>query len=187
MGSKRGLVNPEILLSKPGRGLERLSHKGKEADDAFDGFVAETYSKLVGAVYLMVRDKETAEDIVQETFARAYLNWGKLWPEGNPGGWAYRVAVNLTTSWRRRLVREARMIARLGPPARSSGPEETIDPDLRRLVDGLPPRQRQAVALHYTLGLPLEEVAKAMGCKLGTVKACLFAARESLRKDIGPR
>jgi RNA polymerase sigma-70 factor (ECF subfamily) len=161
-----------------------LSHIGSEADEAFDRFLEETYSKLIGAVYLMTRDRGVAEDIVQETFARAYLNWRKLWPDGNPGGWTYRVAVNLSTSWRRRLVREAKMISRLGPPANPSNPEQLIDPDLWKLVSELPPRQRQAVALHYTLDLPLEEVARAMGCKVGTVKASLHAARESLKKNL---
>ena len=164
-----------------------MSHRRSEADEAFDGFLEETYSKLIGAVYLMTKDRGIAEDVVQETFARAYLSWEKLWPDGNPGGWTYRVAVNLSTSWRRRLVREAKMISRLGQPAQSSNPEQFIDPDLWRLVSELPPRQRQAVALHYTLDLPLEEVARAMGCKVGTVKASLHAARESLKKELGPR
>lgn len=170
--------------SEPSGGLERLT-KQEGADAAFDSFLTESYSKLVGAVFLIVGDRGTAEDVVQETMARAYINWSKLWPEGNPGGWTYRVAVNLATSWRRRLFREARALARLGRPAPQPSPEELIDPDLERLVAGLPTRQRQAVALHYGMGMSMEEVAAAMNCRVGTVKSSLHAARERLRKDLG--
>lgn len=162
-----------------------MSEDGIDAEQAFEGFVSESSSKLVGAMFLIVGDRGVAEDIVQETFARAYLNWRKLWPEGNPAGWAYRVAVNLAASWRRRLFRERRMLSRLGPTTTTPGPEELIDPDLQRLIVSLPLRQRQAVALHYGLGLSLEEVAVAMGCKVGTVKSSLHSARERLRKELG--
>lgn len=161
--------------------------KQKGADAAFDSFLSESYSKLVGAVFLIVGDRGTAEDVVQETMARAYINWSKLWPEGNPSAWSYRVAVNLATSWRRRMFREAKALARLGPPDQEPGADELIDPDLERLVAGLPSRQRQAVALHYGMGMSMEEVAAAMGCRVGTVKSSLHSARERLRKDLGDR
>lgn len=159
-------------------------NKQEGADAAFDSFLSESYSKLVGAVFLIVGDKPTAEDVVQETMARAYMNWSKLWPDGNPGGWSYRVAVNLATSWRRRVFREAKAVARLGRQAPQPGPDELIDPDLERLVAGLPLRQRQAVALHYGMGMSMEEVANAMGCRVGTVKSSLHAARQRLKKDL---
>jgi RNA polymerase sigma-70 factor (ECF subfamily) len=161
-----------------------LSNEEIGSEDAYERFLKEGYSKLLGAVYLMVNDKGIAEDIVQETFARAYLNWTKLWPVGNPGGWTYRVASNLATSWRRKLIREAKMLSRLKTTVRNPGPEELVDPDLQRLVAGLPTRQRQAVVLHYVLGLPLEEIATAMKVRVGTVKSCLHAARESLRRKL---
>lgn len=169
-----------ISLSEPQEGLERLSK-----EEAFDSFLAESYSKLVGAAFLIVRDRGVAEDIVQETFARAYLRWGKLWPDGNPGGWTYRVSVNLAKSWRRKLAAEARAFARLGRVEVSPSPEELVDPDLMKAMQKLPSRQRQAVALHYVLGLPLEEVAHAMGCRIGTVKSCLHSARAKIRRELG--
>ncbi|MGH9197679.1 MAG: RNA polymerase sigma factor, partial [Acidimicrobiia bacterium] len=84
------------------------------AEMAFEAFIGATYSRLVAAVFVIVYDRATAEDIVQETFAKAYLNWPKLWPDGSPAAWSYRVATNLSISWRRRLGRESRAIARMG-------------------------------------------------------------------------
>ena len=134
---------------------------------------------------MIVRDSATAEDLTQEAFARLYLAWSKLWPDGNPIGWAYRVATNLAISWHRRAARELRAVARLKRWTPTSMPEPEAYPELHRAVAALPPRQRAAVAMHYVLGLSMEEAAEAMGCRPGTVKSLLFAARERLRKELG--
>jgi RNA polymerase sigma-70 factor (ECF subfamily) len=59
------------------------------------------------------------------------------------------------------------------------------DIDLERAVDGLSRRQRQAVDLHYFVGLDVAAVAEVMGCAPGTVKATLFHARARLRELVG--
>jgi RNA polymerase sigma-70 factor (ECF subfamily) len=157
----------------------------KSPDAAFDEFCRDRYERLVLTVRVIVQDHALAQDIAQETFARAYLHWSKLWPDGNPGGWVHRVATNLAISWRRRAVRETRAIARLGrrDPLTTHIPD--LHPELQRAVAALPPRQRAAVALHYVLDLPVADVARAMRCKEGTVKSLLFSARENLRSTVG--
>ena len=154
-------------------------------EDAFEAFLKERYPRLVGTVRLIVRDHGIAEDLVQETFARAYLSWDKLWPDGNPGGWVHRVATNLAISWRRRAAREVRAVARLGRRTDMTTPAPEAHPELERAVAALPVRQRTAVALYYVLGLRVDDVAQAMGCRPGTVKSLLFQAREHLRADLG--
>lgn len=139
----------------------------------------------MAAVRIIVRDAATAEDLTQEAFARAYLSWSKLWPDGNPAGWVYRVATNLAMSWHRRAGRELRAVARLGRRAQMTSPAPEAYPELHRAVEALPPRQRSAVALRYVLGLSTNEAAEAMGCRPGTVKSLLFSARERLREDLG--
>jgi RNA polymerase sigma-70 factor, ECF subfamily len=140
----------------------------------------------VWTVNVIVQDQALAQDIAQETFARAYLSWSKLWPEGNPGGWCHRVATNLAIGVRRRATREARAIAKLGrrTPLVVEAPE--VYPELHAAVAQLPARQRAAVALHYVLGLSIDEAAEAMKCRPGTVKSLLFSARDNLRKRLGP-
>lgn len=139
----------------------------------------------MATVRLVVRDTATAEDVAQEAFARAYINWSKLWPDGNPGGWTYRVASNLAINWRRRATRELKAVARLSKRSDLivEGPE--AHPELHKAVKGLPARQRLAVGLHYVLGLSMEEAGEAMGCRPGTVKSLLFSARDRLRKELG--
>lgn len=138
----------------------------------------------MSTVRVIVGDLATAEDVTQEAFARAYISWPKLWPEGNPGGWVHRVATNLAISWRRRAGRELRAVARLGRRTELTVPAPDAHPELHRAIAGLPPRQRAAVALHYVLGLSMEEAAEAMGCRPGTVKSLLHGARGRLRKEL---
>lgn len=161
------------------------SDEGVTAEEAFEDFCRTRFPRLVSTLRMIVQDAGIAEDIAQEAFARAYLSWPKLWPDGNPGGWTHRVAVNLAISWRRRAAREAKAVARLGRRAPLETPAPEAYPELHRAVAGLPTRQRAAVALHYVLGLPIDAAADAMGCRPGTVKSLLHAARGRLRKELG--
>lgn len=154
-------------------------------EEAFEAFLEERYAKLVATVRMITRDHDAAEDIAQEAFARAYVHWSKLWPEGNPVGWVHRVGTNLAISLKRRLGREVRAVVRLGKRTELSHPAPEIHPELHRAVERLPRRQRTAVALYYVLGLKVAEVGEAMGCAPGTVKSLLFQARENLREELG--
>jgi RNA polymerase sigma-70 factor (ECF subfamily) len=155
------------------------------AEAAFEAFCRDRYGRIVSAVRVIVGDRATAEDVTQESFARAYIHWDKLWPDGNPVGWVHRVATNLAISWRRRMGRELRAVARLGKRTEMTveGPEAY--PELHNAVAALPRRQRAAVSLHYVLGMSMEEAAEAMGCKPGTVKSLLHGARQKLRERLG--
>lgn len=155
------------------------------SQEAFDHFVNERYGRIVSTVGLIVGNRATAEDIAQEAFARAYISWSKLWPDGNPAGWVHRVATNLALSWRRRAGREVRALQRLGRRTDLTVPAPEVHPELHHAIAELPRRQRAAVALHYMLGLSMEEAATAMGCKPGTVKSLLFSARDRLRTQLG--
>ena len=170
------------VVSQP---LESVGSRAdaETAEQAFERLLQDRYAGLVRTIELIVKERGAAEDIVQETFARAYLNWPKLWPSGNPAGWTYRVAVNLARSWWRRAAREARALTRVGPRAQAATDVGSAV-DVRRAVAALPLRQRTAVALFYTLDLPVAEIARVMGCKPGTVRALLHGARESVRKRV---
>jgi len=179
-----GEVHPDRLNPSPAPGVGEGGHP-LTAEEAFDAFVEERYARLVSTVRVVTRDQGVAEDVVQEAFARAYVSWSKLWPDGNPAGWVHRVATNLAISWRRRATREARAVARLGRRTAVFEPAPEAYPELHRAVAELPIRQRTAVALHYVLGLPVDDTAEAMGCRPGTVKSLLFQARERLRRTLG--
>jgi RNA polymerase sigma-70 factor, ECF subfamily len=134
------------------------------------------FAAVYRAAYALSGDRSLAEDAAQEAFARAFIRWRRLGGDPWAGGWVMTTALNFTR----------RQLRRRPPPAERQAvepdPEALID--LRRAVRTLPARQQTAVVLHYLIGLPLGEVAGAMGCKEGTVKAHLARARASLERRL---
>ncbi|MEO7804242.1 MAG: sigma factor-like helix-turn-helix DNA-binding protein, partial [Actinomycetota bacterium] len=74
------------------------------------------------------------------------------------------------------------MVRLASEPAPDAMQESDIELD--EMLAMLAPRQRAAVALHYNLGLGINEVAAAMRCRPGTVKSLLHSAREKLRREL---
>jgi RNA polymerase sigma factor (sigma-70 family) len=92
----------------------------------------------------------------------------------SPGGWVYRVALNVVRRRMRRAALEQRTIE---PPVEVA---DIVDNEIWAVVQQLPERQRVAVVLRYLLDLPEKEVAVAMGISRGTVASALAAARQRL-------
>lgn len=131
------------------------------------------------AVYAMCGDRRLAEDAAQEAFARALERWRRLRDRPWVGAWVTTTALNVA---RRGLRRRP-----VGAAAAEDAPAVDLDArmDLVRAIGGLPPRQQEAVVLHYVADLPVAEVAAAMGVEEGTVKAHLSRAREALARSLG--
>ncbi|HEY1739150.1 MAG TPA: sigma-70 family RNA polymerase sigma factor [Acidimicrobiia bacterium] len=150
----------------------------------FSDFVAANYPTVVGVVALALRDRDLALDATQEAFARALERWERVRVMARPDGWVYVTAMNVARREQRRGRRELRS---------SDGDERGGSVDdgvVVRVIVGdalrtLSPRQREAVVLRYAAGLPLSDIADAMGCAVGTVKATLHQALRKMRVDIG--
>ena len=147
-------------------------------DDDFALWYAEAYPRLAAALTVIGRDRELARDAAAEACARALEQWSRVRKMDAPGGWAYRVGVNVLRRLQRRAAMERRLLHRMRPEV-SSEPVE-IDPALWDAVRALPDRQREAIALRYLLDLEQHEVAEAMGVRPGTVASTLHAARAQL-------
>lgn len=94
--------------------------------------------------------------------------------------WVTTVSLNLARSRFRRLVAEGKARTRLATATRlpDASPDDLLD--LRRALEALPRRQREAVILRYHLDLDVAEVSAAMGAPLGTVKSLLSRGRAAL-------
>jgi RNA polymerase sigma-70 factor (ECF subfamily) len=145
--------------------------------DAFAGFepwYLREHPKVVAALTWVAGDAHVAADAADEAFARAYADWRRVERMSSPGGWVYRVALNVVRRRMRRAALEQRTIA---PPAEVA---DAVDNEIWAVVQQLPERQRVAVVLRYLLDLPEKEVAVAMGISRGTVASALAAARRRL-------
>jgi RNA polymerase sigma-70 factor (sigma-E family) len=154
-------------------------------DDRREGFeqlCRAEYANLVRTAYLITGDREEALDIAQETLARAYERWKTVSALDRPGAWLHRVAANLSLSWRRRQ--------RVRSRARASIPERTVDapgdpdPQLAGALRSLSPAQRAAIVLRYLVDLPVDEAAKALSKRPGTVRALTSQGLARLRASL---
>jgi RNA polymerase sigma-70 factor (ECF subfamily) len=121
------------------------------------------------------------DDVVQEALIRAWQRWPTYdQARGAPVAWL--LAIVADKSRRHRTRSRSGLLMELVEHGRSP---EVPDVDLRRAVDGLSRRQRQAVDLYYFVGLDVGTVAEVMDCAPGTVKATLSQARARLRVLLG--
>ncbi|MEA5362840.1 SigE family RNA polymerase sigma factor [Amycolatopsis sp., V23-08] len=151
-------------------------------DTGFTDYVTERAPWLRKVAFLLCGDWHRADDLVQTAATLLYTNWHRAARAGNLDGYARRTLVNTflaeqRTSWWR-LV-DLRPADHDPPPASRSDLESALD--LRAAIDLLPPRQRATVVLRYFCDLPVEEVAKTLGCSAGTVKSQTSRAVETLR------
>lgn len=151
-----------------------------DAAAEFESWYLREHPKVVAALTWVAGDPHVAADATDEAFARAYANWRKVATMSSPGGWVYRVALNVV---RRRMRRSALEQRKLEPPAEVT---QVVDREIWAVVQQLPERQRVAVVLRYLLDLPEQEVATAMGISRGTVASTLAAARKRLAEWLTP-
>jgi RNA polymerase sigma-70 factor (sigma-E family) len=126
---------------------------------------------LLRFALLLAGRRETAEDIVQESFIRLAPKLDGLDPDAV---WPYlrRVAINIWKNRLRRLSVEARFRSRSGASAVSQPAANVEDRDrVWRAVSGLPMLQRACVVLRYYEDLSERETASVLGCSVGTVKS----------------
>jgi RNA polymerase sigma-70 factor (ECF subfamily) len=145
------------------------------ADPRFEELYRSEFQAVFRAVLAVCGDRHVAEEATQEAFARALERWRRLRDRSWAAAWVTTTAMNAA----RRSLRRRAVEAKANPAAGPGEPDSAID--LWRGVRGLPVRQQEAVVLYYVLDLPVAEVAVAMGCEEGTVKAHLSRARAALR------
>jgi RNA polymerase sigma-70 factor (ECF subfamily) len=182
-----------IQTSQPARQLdpeeEALLRRIRFDDlDAFEAFFARYRGQVYATAYAVLGDRHAAEEVLQDTFAKAYEWRRRLHPDASPLPWLHRVALNFSYSrlGRRRPwepISEA--VARLVRD-REVGPADSAErAELRSIVrDGiaaLPPKHRGVIVLFYLHGRSINETAEILGIRPGTVKSRLHFGLRSLR------
>jgi RNA polymerase sigma-70 factor (ECF subfamily) len=145
----------------------------------------DTYEPLRPDLYRycrhLTRSPWDAEDMAQETMARAFATLGIMAePPQNPRAWLFRVASNL---WINRTRQTRPLPAALGAevlePATSAEPRATREA-AGTLIAQLSPQERAAVVLKDAFGSSLEEIAEALSTTTGAIKAALHRGRAKL-------
>lgn len=160
--------------------------------NSFDALVLHYRSPMVGYMERRLRNRNQAEDVVQEAFLRLYRQLqGKTAPDHIPA-WLFKVAENLCRDyWRSAAYNREMAIKGNGSEQQddSNQPEEVFEQwesrtEMDRLLLELPESQRQMVILRFYKDLKLSEIAEQLDCPLGTVKSRLFHALRFLKNQI---
>jgi RNA polymerase sigma factor (sigma-70 family) len=126
-------------------------------------------------------DRDAAEDVAQDVALEALRRGHTIREPERLDGWLFRVAV-------RTALRQARRDSdRRERERRADRLEAPGADDLAaalELLHGLPPRQRAALTLRYVFDLPDEAIARALGCRRGTVRTLLFRGRAAVRERL---
>lgn len=152
-----------------------------DPDESAEEFCLAIYPRLVGAMSLYCADRFLAEEFAQEAIVRIWEHWPRVSQAVARDAYAHRVAFNVASSFFRRRAAERRARDRMSHAATEQAREVPETMDVRRAIQALPTRQRQAIVLRFYLDLPLSQVATVMGCAEGTAKAHLHKARNALR------
>jgi RNA polymerase sigma-70 factor (sigma-E family) len=155
------------------------------ADVDFEAFVRAETGRLLRTAYLLTGDPSAAEDIVQETLARLYPRWSRVRGAHHPASYVRRSLVNTyLNSTRAAASRELVMDNFADRADRADLAQTVTDRDLLwRLLRRLPERQRVALVLRYFNDLTDRDVARALGCRAGTVRSLISRGLATLRFD----
>jgi RNA polymerase sigma-70 factor (sigma-E family) len=163
-----------------------LRRSGGPADQAAEIAVGALYEAsalgLIRLAYVMLGDRPSAEDVVQEAFCALYRRWDRLGEVGNALSYVRASVLNGSRSVlrHRAAVRRAVVYQRPDASAEAVALGGAEREQVIRAVQALPDRQREAVVLRFYLDLPDEEIARVMGIRCSTVRSATHRALETL-------
>ncbi|WP_308225075.1 sigma-70 family RNA polymerase sigma factor [uncultured Prevotella sp.] len=164
---------------------------------AFDLLLLRNQSKLFSYILFVVHDRETAEDIFQETFVKVItrLQEGRYTVSGKFGAWIMRIAHNAIMDWYRDQA-SMRIVDTSADNDLSNIPgadifegniencfvNSQIMTDVRRLLDALPPMQREVVYMRFYQQLSFKEIADSTDVSINTALGRMRYALLNMRR-----
>jgi RNA polymerase sigma-70 factor (ECF subfamily) len=182
---------------------EEAARKAVAGDQSAFRVLVERHSHAIFRLaFRMTGNEEDAEDLVQETFLRAYKQISRFDCRSSFGTWLYRICVNCSLDLiRLRKQRRERQPAEEGAdglqqwleqvPARQPSPErlsqsQEIASLLRPALELLSETERNAFILRHYEGCGIEQIAKVLGVENSAAKHSIFRAVQKLRKALQP-
>jgi len=166
---------------------------------AFDLLLSHNQSKLFSYILFVVRNRDVADDIFQETFVKIItkLQQGCYKPSGKFSAWAMRIAHNIIMDWYRaqktdKIVEPTKEndLSNLGSADIQIGNIENqfvnmqTLADIKKLMQHLPPSQREVVFMRFYQDMSFKEIAKATGVSINTSLGRMRYAILNLRKMV---
>jgi RNA polymerase sigma-70 factor (ECF subfamily) len=156
---------------------------------AFNALVCKYRARIMQLTLRYARNEADAEDLVQDTFLRAYRALSSFRGEAGFYSWLHRIAINAAKTGHNVRARDAHVVS-----MEAMDGEEIADADtpenlavtgeilaaISAAIDGLCEEQQRAIVLRELDGLSYQQVAGVMSCPIGTVRSRVFRAREAI-------
>ena len=169
--------------------VEEIVRRAQDGDhDAFEQLFKRFGRVLFGTIVRVVRDKDSAEEVLQDVFLRIYRKLLTFDHRSSFYAWAYRIAINMSLN---RLKSEsARREVQIEPshwesiPSAGDGNKDAtfLREATRAAIQKVPPKQRAVLMMRVYDGMDYASVAKTLGCSQGAAKANFHFAMQKLRK-----
>ena len=154
-------------------------------DEEFAEFVVARWASLYRLAYLLAGSPTGAEDLLQTTLEKAYVNWARIGRMEHAEAYVRRMLATTMVSGRRRAWISERPWGDLPEVDQESAELPVLDRSLLwPLVCALPARQRAVITLRYYEDLSEAQIADVLGCAPGTVKSQSSAAIAALRRAL---
>ncbi|HLB07995.1 MAG TPA: sigma-70 family RNA polymerase sigma factor [Gemmatimonadaceae bacterium] len=189
------------LRNLPDADVAALAKEGREP--AFRELVRRYERPVFSLIFRMVRDREMAEDLAQDTFIKVLNNIDRYRPEFKLSSWLFKIANNVTIDHLRR--RQLATVSLDGSPHAATAAEAqatSLDVESRgqsaleaiesrelgsaieQAIGRLRPEYRSCILLRHVEGRSYEEIAATLDLPLGTVKTYIHRARHELREAL---
>ncbi|MCK5033806.1 MAG: sigma-70 family RNA polymerase sigma factor [Calditrichia bacterium] len=177
-----------------------LISKAKSGDEyALEELLGKYKIAVYNLVYRMVKDKQEAEDLTQETFIKTFKSLPSFNEEYAFSTWIFKIATNNCIDFFRKRKLKTYSIDKpiqyktseiqqdhpdTDPNAEKSMLAEERSELIKKAIDSLPKKYNEAIVLRHMKEKSYEEIAEMLNLPLGTVKARIFRAREMLNKAL---
>jgi RNA polymerase sigma factor (sigma-70 family) len=148
---------------------------------SFEVLFLDVHDRLYRALYFITGSSADAEELMQDAFLKLWERWDRIDRIDDPVAYLFRSALN---GFRMRMRRSRTAARRLLPVANARDPFDDVNvrEDVRRMLRGLPPRQRAAIVLTEIFGYSSEQAARIMRIRPTTVRALASQGRAALRE-----
>ena len=172
----------------------------REGDsDAFRGLVERHSRAVYRLAHRMTGSPQDAEDVVQDTFLKAYRQLGRFESRANFGTWLHRIAVNCSIDLIRSRKHQETSHDAADLDALDTTDDRRVDPSPERLMlstevqqrvtramDGLTAMERAAFVLRHFEGQSIDEIGRELGLKANAAKHSIFRAVRKMRLALEP-
>lgn len=182
---------------------QMLVERAQQGDKRAFGLLVEKYHRKLGRLLSrMIRDQAEVEDVVQESFIKAYRALSSFRGDSAFYTWLYRIGINTAKNYLVSMGRKPQVMQDIeiedvenfdeGDDMRTLETPETslmtkeIAQTVNDAIAALPEELRTAITLRELEGLSYEDIATVMQCPIGTVRSRIFRARETIAAKLRP-